>query len=466
MTATQKSKSSVYIIGAGIGGLTTAALLMKKGYPVRLFEREAKVGGRAMSYFPAELSPLTLKKLLARFKITIPFSQPDLTGLFRNEIFLKTRLDLGFHMLGGGYHSNGNRVLSSLTTPVQFSESFLGVFDENRIVYPFLKSKDRLRLVPYILRLLAAGENHFRKRDDVPVSQIYNVNKNVSLKKSLQVFARLIATVNDLDVISVGEILRAQKNSYKAKKPVGYPPAGLAVLSLRLKEYIEKMGGEVLLCTHVDRLDIRSGKVAGVRAKGRYYPAKRVVSNIPVHDIHKLISGTCKEKQYFYDLEKIQPTASLCAYYFFSAVNPVTTGKSFHFLQREPALQGGYCSGMIDFRMQSPVSPINSSKGYLVQAYCIGSPEEIKNKNALYKLKCILDNQVSLLVPHFPERLIWCFYPAVHHLDGVAKTIHNLKPGIKTPVEGLYLTGDGVKAAGIGVNCAVNSAIDLVRRCF
>jgi len=54
--------------------------------------------------------------------------------------------------------------------------------------------------------------------------------------------------------------------------------------------------------------------------------------------------------------------------------------------------------------------------------------------------------------------LNWAIYPAIWHLDGVAKTIENEKPEIKSPVENLYLVGDCVKAPGIGFNCALNSA--------
>ena len=56
------------------------------------------------------------------------------------------------------------------------------------------------------------------------------------------------------------------------------------------------------------------------------------------------------------------------------------------------------------------------------------------------------------------SNLNWCFYPAIWHLDGVAKTINNEKPEIQTPIENFYLVGDCVNAPGIGINCAINSA--------
>ncbi|MCK4348201.1 MAG: NAD(P)/FAD-dependent oxidoreductase, partial [Thermoplasmatales archaeon] len=62
------------------------------------------------------------------------------------------------------------------------------------------------------------------------------------------------------------------------------------------------------------------------------------------------------------------------------------------------------------------------------------------------------------IIPDYKSNLNWCFYPAIWHLDGVAKTINNEKPEIQTPIENFYLVGDCVNAPGIGINCAINSA--------
>ena len=59
------------------------------------------------------------------------------------------------------------------------------------------------------------------------------------------------------------------------------------------------------------------------------------------------------------------------------------------------------------------------------------------------------------------KNLVFALYPTTWHLDGVAKIINNEKPEIVTPVKNFYLVGDCVKATGIGMNCAVDSAIHL-----
>ena len=96
------NKKKVCIIGAGIGGLTAGALLLKKGYSVDIFEKEPIVGGRALSL---EMSSQTLdsyEQTLAKFNTAIVFSEPTLEEIFKNKMFEGYTLDLGFHMIGSG----------------------------------------------------------------------------------------------------------------------------------------------------------------------------------------------------------------------------------------------------------------------------------------------------------------------------------------------------------------------------
>jgi len=46
---TKKNKTAL-IIGAGIGGLATGAILGKMGYDVTILEKNASIGGRAMHF--------------------------------------------------------------------------------------------------------------------------------------------------------------------------------------------------------------------------------------------------------------------------------------------------------------------------------------------------------------------------------------------------------------------------------
>src|SRR4030042_4051659 len=96
------NKKNVCIIGAGIGGLTAGALLLKRGKSFDIFEKEPMVGGGTISL---EMSSQTLesyKQVLAKFNTAIVFSEPTLDDLFKNNMFHGYTLDLGFHMIGSG----------------------------------------------------------------------------------------------------------------------------------------------------------------------------------------------------------------------------------------------------------------------------------------------------------------------------------------------------------------------------
>ena len=102
------------------------------------------------------------------------------------------------------------------------------------------------------------------------------------------------------------------------------------------------------------------------------------------------------------------------------------------------------------------------SNEYLIQAYIICNSDEARDNKLLEKLRYALDNNLERLYPDFRSYLNWSIYPAIWHLDGVAKTIDNEKPDVTTPIDNFYIIGDCVKAKGIGFNCALNSARILV----
>jgi len=108
-----------------------------------------------------------------------------------------------------------------------------------------------------------------------------------------------------------------------------------------------------------------------------------------------------------------------------------------------------------------PESGLAPALHHIVQSYVICTPAEAKNKDTLVKLKNILDKNLEKIIPDFRSNLLWAIYPSIWQLDGVAKTIENKKPEIKTPIENLYLIGDCVNAPGIGINCSQNSAFIL-----
>jgi len=452
------TKKSVGIIGAGIGGLTAGALLTKEGYKVTIFEKESLIGGRALSIHPSDFTLEEYENLLSRFHMNVPFSEPDIKTIFEKDMLKGYKLDLGYHAIAGGAISNIKDIFSELDKTVTMFETHIGFIGENSHNFPFLSRGDKIKILPNILRLLFSGERTMKQLDAVSMTETINKYGKGKMKLILEVFSRAITTVNNLDRISTGESFRSQKNLLRGSKPIGYPKNGLSDIYEVLADYITKNGGEINLKKPVQSIIIDKNKATGLIVEDEKLFFENIISNILVQNLFKLADEKYFPSDYVKNIKSLTGTGSLCAYYSVKELDQNLIGKTFFFIERDAGLDGKDAVGMIDFMTATQSSGIAPPSHYLVQSYIICTPKEAKNKEILEDLKKILDKNLETLIPDLHSQLRWALYPAVWHLDGVAKTIDNIKPDIKTPINNLYIAGDCVKASGIGIDCALNSA--------
>jgi protoporphyrinogen oxidase len=449
----------VCIIGAGIGGLTAGALLSKKGYTVTIFEKENILGGRSLTLDGDNLTLEKYRKILSKFSMGVPFSEPSLEEIFNKNMLKGYTLDLGFHSIEGGAMSDVGRAIIDIGNRVEMMGTKLGFINNNGFYFPFVKVKDKLRFLPLITRLFLSGESTMKKLDKQSITEtikIYGKGKMVTI---LELLPRVATTVNDLNKISTGESFRAtQANLRRGSTPVGYPQGGLISLSNAFAKAIKENGGEIYLEKEVKEIKIENGKATGVIVDNKEHNFDIVISNILVQNLFNITSEKHFPKKYVENLKSVGGTGSLCAYYSLNKIDQKLKGKSFLFIERDAGVVGKDAVGMIEFVTAQPEAKISPDSKFLVQSYIICTPDEAKSKKTLEKLKAILDKNLEILIPNYHSILNWAIYPTIWHLDGVAKTTDNIKPDVKTPIENLYLVGDCIKAPGIGINCAVNSA--------
>jgi len=443
----------VCIIGAGIGGLTAGALLLKQGFKVKIFEKESMVGGRALTLNISKCSLENYKELLSRFNMFIPFSEPNIETIFKEKMLDGYHLDLGFHVFSGGIASNISN--ATLNDSIEMTKSRLYISNKGEHSY-FVTTMDKIKMLPNILRLFLAGEKTMKELDKTSLTDTIEKYGKGKMKDVLEMNPRLITTVNNLDNISTGEVFRTQKEM--KLRGAEYPKKGLANVFDTLVNFIKQNGGEICLETPVSKIIIADNKVNGIVAKGKKISCDIVISNILVQDLFKIADEKEFAKKYVSELKSLHGTASLCAYYSLKNIDKNLLGKNFAFIERNTGLDGNDAAGMVDFMATLAETGLAPPNQYLVQSYVICTPEEIRDKKTLGKLRKILDKNLEDIIPDFRSDLIWAIYPAIWHLDGVAKTVENEKPDIKTPIKNLYLVGDCVKAPGIGFNCAMNSA--------
>ncbi len=414
------------IIGAGVGGLAAGALLARNGWKVEVYEKEKLVGGRAMSlnfdddYF----------KMLKRFNISVL----EISGEYEGE------LDLGFHLIGGGKKGGCVRLLKKLGIEIDFIGSKIG-FIGDKINYPFLSSYDKIKMLPRIIQLLTTRRSKIDEMKKNSMEEMIKKYGKGKMKDVLEIFPRLITTVNDLSKISAGEVFFAQRELLGGK-PVIYPKNGLGEISKKLKEYIEGKGGKIFLGEKVNEILIEDGIAKGIRIKKeeRYYDA--IISTIPLQNIFSIADERHFPEEWANYIKNLMPTASLVSYHItdFNSLK----NKSFVFIEKNCGFEGNDVVGMIDFKKEG-----------IIQSYAICSPEEAKSRKKMEELKEIIEKNIERIVK---KKIRWYMYSAVRYLDGVAKTIDCIKPSITTPLKNLYIGGDYVNSKGVGINCAMDSA--------
>ncbi|MEF8848637.1 MAG: FAD-dependent oxidoreductase [Candidatus Thermoplasmatota archaeon] len=452
-------KNKIGIIGAGVAGLSAGALLAKEGFDVEIFEKEKFLGGRAQTLDMGDIDIKEYKNILSSFNTEIVFSDPSIEEIFNNGMINGYNLDLGYHLIGGGIISKIYKILpKEMAKDIEIFQSKLYVKRKNGFSN-FVSGFEKLKMMPKILRLLLAGEKTMKKLDKTTLKETIEKYGKGKTKTVLEVNSRLITTVNNLNQISTGEVFRTQKEM--KLKGVRYPKNGLMELSKMLADFIEKKGGKIFLGKKVDEIIVEENRVKGLVSDKEKFDYNSVVSSRLVQNLFDIVDKRHFPCDYVNSLERLYGTGSLCGYYSFNEIKKDLIGKTFVFLERDAGIDGVDAAGMIDFMTARPDSNLAPKEEYLVQSYIICKPWETKHKETLDRLRNILDEKLEEIIPEYKKNLNWVVYPAVSHLDGVAKTIDNVKPSIKTPVKDLYIIGDCVKASGIGINCALNSSFSL-----
>jgi len=310
-------------------------------------------------------------------------------------------------------------------------------------------------MLPNIVTLLLSGEKTMEQLDTVSMTETIKKYGKGKMKTVLEVNPRLISTINNLDLISTGEVFRTQKDMRLGG--VNYPKNGLLKISQTIADYIEKNGGKIHLNSPVSKIIINNKKAEGVVVADKEQMFDTILSNILVQHLFTIADEQQFPKEYVTTLKTLEGTGSLCAYYSLKQIDPRLLGKTFIFIERDVGVDGNDAVGMIDFITAKTETGLAPSSQYLVQSYIICTPKEARDKKMLNKLKVALDKNLERIIPQYHSQLQWAIYPSIWHLDGVAKTLVNTKPDIQTPVENLYIIGDCVKATCIGMYCARNS---------
>jgi phytoene dehydrogenase-like protein len=431
------------IVGGGLGGLATAALLAKDGYSVTLYEKTQTLGGRA-----------TFKKIADYW------------------------LDSGFHSIRKADKGPAAAVLEKIGKQIDFATKYSeGVipktYHNGRLAdsplsagqllfrYPLLSFMQKLRMMMLIQKIKKIP---MEKLDQMTIAELLaaaKVNDKNIIAHIKQMIAIAYYCEPDLEKISAGELAR-----YLADWPydVGFPKGGWKQLIDKLQEAIVENGGVIRTGKEVTGVWITDGSTDGPKAAGIVFrdrakeEADIVVLNAPLKEIPNLL-----EEKYLSDKlaqilhNGIQTSASLVMDV---AINTgIIGGKPDTIITLEPC---------IIFRINSKYDATIAPEGcQLLSAWM--PIDSAKSKDKYYvdvKFKDIEQTMYRVFPnlgdssPTIIRRMI--FGTAIGFYPSPSMT-RSRRPSVIFPnVKNLYLVGDSTNATGIGgsSDIAFSSAIE------
>lgn len=263
------NKKKIIIIGGGLGGLSTAAILAKDGHDVEVYEKTLSLGGRSVC------------KQVGDYM-----------------------LDLGIHVCREADQGAANMVLQKIGKRIEFaiknSDGNLPQYYYKEkianlpngfikfLLYPLLSFSDRLQ---FLKMMIIAFKTQTETLGDMTISQWLQKNSI----KSIDLINHIKALVGigyycypDIDIILASEFVRfLQKIRYDA----GYPIGGWKQIIDKLVQSIEENNGKIVFGRKIDKILVENKKAIGIEIdnKGQFKKADAIVLGIPLKDISKFI---------------------------------------------------------------------------------------------------------------------------------------------------------------------------------
>jgi phytoene dehydrogenase-like protein len=259
-------KSDVVVIGGGLAGLATGALLAKQGLRTVVLEKGNQAGGRAYTYGEqgftlnygahAMFRPDSgfLADVLRRLgRSALPYGRPDV---------MKSYWSLGdrFAVLGAKPHQLMATKLFSMTNRVRLASIMLALRNEK---------PERLGDMTY-------GE------------WVEAHTSDADLRQFLYALAVVNSYTRPASQISARWLLSHFQRNLFAKDYVGYMSGGWGAIYQALIEDLHANGGELITAAQVDRVEMDGERAVAAICGGRRFEADAFVSALPPHDVSQI----------------------------------------------------------------------------------------------------------------------------------------------------------------------------------
>ena len=484
------------VVGAGVGGLTVAALLAKEGKNVLVLEQLDRPGGRALSVRGNEIAEKGLdwyKKVLTAQHSYIAGSEPAIEKIIADRMLDGYTLDIGYHAIsanGAGYMLDFEDLIGGLPEVVKHGAMYGNYFQGKLyrdvagfFIDPNLKKIGKEMKIPFLSFYTDAyglPEEEIDRLEKVSFQEWAEgkgITKSDILFDHLHSVGTLFSTINDPKDISMGDIFRYFKHAFgpKLNRGVlgwvgGFVGNGTMAWSEALVRKIEGFGGEIRYQARVLEITVEGGKVSGVRVETptgeETFKTETVVSNIPAQHTFRVIDRKYFPEAWSAKVESMYGYGSYVPYMGLSRlVMPEEEAKMG--LKNTcilPKSAGFDYDVYICWNIQSAIDPSVAPSGkYLYTAYLPLTEKESRNRELVDKVIRRLPEFMEEIYPGFRESIDWKLDLVCWKLEGVAKSISQAGtqkvPVRSEHVSGLFFAGDTAKGYGVAMDCAIASGV-------
>ena len=427
----------VVIVGAGVGGLSIATLLVNDGHNVSVYEKSDRVGGRTASM------------------------------VFKNHI-----LDNGFHIMPFYKKSAIYEILKDVKIESKLKLAIvdkIAFYDNGFHTYPkgiadilkmsLIPFKSRISLLKILLPMAFTSMEKAEKLDAVPLTQV--TSKLDFHSKQFFDAVCMLAFADTPNHISLGEFARTiiRANPFKGgTSEFAYPDmGGYDRISEVMANYVKENDSKVNLEHSIKKVIIRDRKVTGVElSDGKILETDCVIISYPAyHAINQLFDPGVFDDDFIKKTNRLNKTTSVVEVHF---------ALSKRLDERQVVFPVGenYVSKGIFFI--SNITPSVSPKGeHLIIVGTPVKPEETENPTRIKEIVSKMKQELSEIYPDFDDSLLWDRPMAWKLVEAVVKepglVWKNKMPHSVSNVDGLFFVGDSTISYGIGTDSAAHSAV-------
>lgn len=408
----------VIVVGAGIGGLTVAGLLAKRGFKVEVFERAPIPGGRShviekngftMSYGAhAVLAPKSklMVSIITELGLTMKYKKLSLSKfkLYSDGKVVSSPLGTGL-FTSPVVHSIGNRIQSLM------------------LFFKMMKTK------PHFPDAYSVKEWIDDHTDDALVSRL------------LSAYASLTVYDGALEQYSMNRFAELTNLEYEVNEALSY--MGFDMLLDELQKSIIRNGGTIHYGKEVSTIVMEAGVVRGIQCKEERHEADTVVLNLPPAALRKLAMHQDVK-------EEIAPYLDQPAHYAYV-----------YDIQLSKQLRRDFMNLLdIDNRVYINVYSLNNpfsvpSGAGMINAIRFLSASEQESDEHAESSQQIVENILDRIFPDWRDNVVGKRIIKRAIVNGIARrTGSKLLPLRSKSTNGLYFVGDSTEGRGsLGVPC-------------